>query len=219
MQVFRISGLVLAGIAGSAAGAWAQAPSAVVEEVESSSADVEFMDYLVPGKVIRLGTGEVLVLGYMRSCWRENITGGVVTVGTDQSNVETGTVKRTKVLCNGGAMQLAPEQADKSGALSFRQAPKSTRTVHGISPIIEVKGAGRLTIERTDRRGERHDVDVTADKLLRGAFFDLAQVGVKLAAGGTYRARFGNRQETFKVAPDAQADGVAVIARLVRLGQ
>lgn len=50
------------------------------------------MDYVEPGQVIRLGAADGLVLGYLKSCWRETITGGTVTVGTEQSQVAGGEV-------------------------------------------------------------------------------------------------------------------------------
>src|SRR5713226_8968155 len=64
-----------------------QVPVALVEEVVAPHADVEAMEYLIAGRVIHLMSNETLVLGYFQSCWRERITGGTVTVGTDQSAV------------------------------------------------------------------------------------------------------------------------------------
>ena len=60
------------------------------------------MDYVEPGQVIRLGAADGLVLGYLKSCWRETITGGTVTVGTEQSQVAGGEVARVLVQCEGG---------------------------------------------------------------------------------------------------------------------
>src|SRR5437899_11320027 len=88
-----------------AASASAQSPAAVVEEVKGNPAGVEFMDYVVPGKVIRLGPQGSIVLGYMKSCWRESITGGTVTVGTEKSEVESGKIERTKAECDAGRMK------------------------------------------------------------------------------------------------------------------
>src|SRR5437879_10238705 len=82
-----------------AASASEQSPAAVVEEVKGNPVGVEFMDYVAPGKVIRLGPQDSIVLGYMKSCWRESITGGTVTVGTEKSEVESGKVERTKTEC------------------------------------------------------------------------------------------------------------------------
>src|SRR5262249_19207601 len=75
-----------------AALAWAQAPVAVVEDVSGKTAGVEFMDYVAAGKVIKLGAHDTIVLGYLKSCWRETITAGTVTIGTEQSEVQNGRV-------------------------------------------------------------------------------------------------------------------------------
>ena len=56
----------------------AQSPVAIVEEIDSRTAGVEFMDYLFPGQVIRLeGTG-TMVVSYLKSCWREKVVAGTV---------------------------------------------------------------------------------------------------------------------------------------------
>ena len=62
--------------------ALAETPVAVVEDVKGKPSGVEFMDYVVPGKVIRLGPNDSIVLGYLASCWRETITGGTMARAT-----------------------------------------------------------------------------------------------------------------------------------------
>ncbi|HTP84005.1 MAG TPA: hypothetical protein VMQ11_13730 [Alphaproteobacteria bacterium] len=199
----------------------AQAPVAVVEDVNSKSAGVEFMDYVAPGKVIRLGAADTLVLGYMNSCWQESITGGTVTVGATQSSVAGGKVQREKTACDGGKMQLSEQQASKSGAVVFRSAPKPSAmqpqlTLYGLSPVVDVKGGGHLVIERLDRPGERVETDIAAHQMFRGSFYDFAKAGQALKAGGVYRASVGARQIVFKVDPEAQAGNAPIIGRLLR---
>jgi len=95
----------------------AQSPAAVVEEIQGSVPGVQFMDYVDPGQVIRLGAHDRIVLGYLRSCWRETISGGTVTVGTEQSEVAGGEVARDKVACEGGAGRgAAPRFSDHAVA-------------------------------------------------------------------------------------------------------
>ena len=138
-------GLIVAVLAGLAAGpARAQEPAALVEDVTSKSAGVEFMDYVVPGRVLKLAAADQLVLGYLRSCWRETITGGTVTIGLEQSEVAGGTVRRQKVQCDGGRMRLTQAQAQQSGAMVFRAPPTTVRpadqpqlTLYGLSPLVE----------------------------------------------------------------------------------
>lgn len=42
-------------------------PTALVEDVKSATADVEFMDYVGSRQVIKLGPSDVLVLSYLKS--------------------------------------------------------------------------------------------------------------------------------------------------------
>ena len=93
--------VVVVGVMGFAASATAQAPVAVVEEVQGNVTGAEFMDYVVPGKVIKLGPGASVVLGYMKSCRRETINGiGTVIVGQDESKVHLAEVDATKTECD-----------------------------------------------------------------------------------------------------------------------
>ena len=57
------------------------------------------------------------MLGYLRSCWRETITGGVVTVGAEHGTVEHGRVFRELVECDGGSLILTDSQSEKNGVM------------------------------------------------------------------------------------------------------
>jgi hypothetical protein len=178
--------------------ALAQAPVAVVEDVRGQPAGVEFMDYVAAGKVIRLGPKDVLVLGYLKSCWRETITGGTVTVGEVQSSVQRGKVDRTQVECDGARAKVGAREGTQSAATVFRSirrdAPpaKAPATVYGQSPVIEVADArGALLIERLDETAPRIELGVAGEALLRDRFFDLARAGVVLVPGGSYAASLG----------------------------
>ncbi len=205
----------------------AQAPVAIVEDVQGKSSGVEFMDYVAAGKVIRLGADDRLVLGYLASCWRETITGGKVTIGRDESTVEGGRVTRVKQRCDTGNIKLTSEGANKSGAMAFRAPPKKAAgkedaaarvtTVYGLSPLFEIGKPGRLVIERTDRPGEKHEIDVTSGQLVNGAFFDLAKTGKALSAGAQYRATHADRQVAFQIDAEAGGPPAGVVSRLVRL--
>ncbi|MGN6749359.1 MAG: hypothetical protein ACTHJS_12275 [Xanthobacteraceae bacterium] len=220
-----IFGIVLQGAAALVLTASAQSPAAVVEEVAGNVPGVAFMDYVDPGQVIRLGSHDRIVLGYLKSCWRETITGGTVTVGPEQSEVAGGEVARAKVACQGGTMMLSAELAGKSGAMVFRQAPKPQAvallhpefTLYGLSPVFELRPPGKLILERLDQRGERHELAVTEQGLLGGAFFDCAKAGVALAPGGIYRAKFADREIVFKIDPEAKPSDAPLLGRLARL--
>jgi hypothetical protein len=203
----------------------AQTPAAIVEEV-GGVAGVQFMDYVEPGQVIRLGGHDRIVLGYLKSCWRETITGGIVTVGAEQSEVAGGEVVRAKIACEGGKMMLSAELAGKSGAMVFRQVPTRQSaaaiphpqfTLYGLSPVFEMRPGGRLVVERLDQPGERREFAVTDQQLVRGAFLDFAKAGVALAAGGIYRAKSAGQEIVFKIDPDAKPGDMPLAGRLARL--
>ena len=222
---------VIFGIVLQAAGAFiltasAQSPAAVVEEIQGSVPGIAFMDYVEPGQIIRLGAHDRIVLGYLKSCWRETISGGTVTVGPDQSEVAGGEMARAKVACEGGKMMLSAELAGKSGAMVFRQVPKPHAvaaaphpefTLYGLSPVFEVRPPGKLLVERLDQPGEHHEIAVTEQALVRGAFLDFAKSGVALAPGGIYRAKLADREIVFKIDPDAKPGDAPLVGRLARL--
>jgi hypothetical protein len=225
MRTILLAALAVAGSFGFMTLAAAQAPVAVVEEVRGKPAGVEFMDYVAAGKVIKLGPKDTIVLGYMKSCWRETITGGTVVVGAEQSLVHLGEIERVRVDCEGDKQHLIDRQARESAATVFRSLSPAERaatpprvTIYGLSPIVEVKGAGKLVVERLDKQGERHEVTVGGkSSLLRGRFYDFAQAGKALTPGATYAASFGGQDIVFKVDPGAKAGATPVIGRLLRL--
>src|SRR5258705_6056679 len=164
--------VVFAGLTGPAA---AQAPVAVVEDVQGTVTGVEFMDYVAPGKVIKLGPNGAVVLGYMKSCWRETITGvGTVIVGAEESMVHLGQVKANKVACDSSHSRLVDRQVGESAATVVRSMDGTQFTLYGPSPVVETTGRGRLVVERLDVKGERYDVDLTPASVVRGKFYDFA---------------------------------------------
>lgn len=201
-------------------------PTALVEDVKSATAGVEFMDYVGTGQVIELKPSDVLVLSYLKSCAHETITGGTVAIGADKSDVTGGKVVRNKVPCDGGKMTLTSQQASASAASAFRlQSADKEPTLYGLPPVIELPrilmGDTRtLTIQRLDKPADRVEVKIGQD-LAPGSFYDLAKTDLKpLARGAKYRATIGGRSVTFKV--DAKArlgknpGKVPVISRLLR---
>ena len=130
-------------------------PTALVEDVKTATADVEFMDYVGSGQVIKLEPGDVVVLSYLRSCEHETITGGTVIVGVDRSEVQGGRIVRAKVLCDGGKMRLSAEQASVSAASAFRlQSADVQPRLYARTPVIQLPRVlasedRTLPIERT----------------------------------------------------------------------
>jgi hypothetical protein len=215
MKSFVVIGLVAVLAAKAFA---ASTPVALVEQVNGSVTGVEFMDYVLLGQQIQLGPDDTLVLDYLASCWRETITGGLITAGAEQSEVQNGKIERHRVDCDRGKLALTPELAGQSAAMVVRGLKAEPQiTLFGLSPVIEIKNGGNLLIERLDRLGEHLETMVSSSQLVRGAFYDLARVGKALTPNGIYRASVGEQQITFKIDPRAQPGASPLVGRLLRL--
>lgn len=202
----------------------AQSPVAIVEDVKGKVTGAEFMDYVVPGAVIKLGADGTVVLSYLASCMRETIKGGVAIVGSQESRTSLSDVSREKVSCDNKRAQLSDREATQSAATTFRSIdPKKPETaarrpvIYGLSPVIELAQPGRIVIERIDVPGERIEATLNAKALVKGKFYDLAAAGKSLMPGGTYAATVGSRRTEFKVDQLARPGASPVVGRLVRL--
>jgi len=200
----------------------AESPVAVVEDVQGKVTGAEFMDYVVPGQVIKLGPGGKIVLGYMKSCWEETISGiGTVIVGAEQSAVHLADFKANKVACDASQSQrLGKEYSESAAALVRSLKDDSTSpplVLHGVSPIIATSERGKLIVERTDMKGERYEIDVTSSARTHNKFVDLASTNIALKPGGIYSATIKSRRIVFRIDSDAAPGTGAVIGRLVNL--
>ena len=206
--------------------AWARAPlraapTALVEDVRSATANIEFMDYVGSGQVIKLQPQDSLVLSYLKSCEHETIVGGTVHIGSNRSRVEGGKIDRTTVPCDGGKMRLSSQEANASGASAFRlQSSPVDHTLYSLPPIIQLPK--RMTADRTliiarkDELGQRIVIKIEPG-IPGGALYDLADAYVEsLVPGATYSASIGGRKMTFKVDPNARFGDVPLISRLLR---
>ncbi|HEX4409207.1 MAG TPA: hypothetical protein VH206_10590 [Xanthobacteraceae bacterium] len=209
---------------GIAMAATPRAPAAVIEDVTGSPPNIQLMDYVEPGQVIKLGQQDTIVISYLKSCQHEKITGGTVTVGAAQSEVQGGQVERSTKPCDGGKMLLTAQLAQLSAGAAFRappmkkgQTPHAQFTLYGLSPVFEVKPTGALSIDRIDQPGEHYDFPLGTAVLTRGMFVDLGKAGVTLTAGGVYRATAGTQNMVFKIDPGATSSAGSLAGRLVRL--
>jgi len=193
---------------------------ALVEDISGHPASVQLMDYVEPGQVIRLGPGDRIVLGYLRSCVRETIIGGTVTVGTERSEIEAGKLERAKMRCDCARMLRAAEEAGVAAGMAFRgvspRVVKPQFTLFGSSPMMELHSPGQVVIERIDQLGERHVIDISKEELAHAAFYDFADTGRALEPGGTYRAGFARQELAFKIDEDAKPGKTPIIGRLFR---
>lgn len=212
----------LLGLVLGAAPAFAANPVALVEDVEGK-APVQVMDYLAEGQRIELPPDARVVIGYFGSCERETIEGGKVLIGTTQSRVEGGKVAREKVECDGGRMLLTSSQASASGVMAFRgfapgqRLPKPQFTIYGASPVFELSKPGMLYIQRLDTSAGEMELNVGANDLIAGRFFDFAEAGRRLEPGGLYRIATEDGNVVVKVDDAAKPGKSALVGRLVRL--
>jgi hypothetical protein len=196
-------------------------PTALVEDVQSPTSGIEFMDYVGNGQVIKLAPGDVLVLSYLKSCQHETITGGTVVVGANESDVRDGQIVRTKVPCDGGKMRLSSQQASKSAASAFRlQSADISPDLFARTPVVQLPKTlasteRTLLIERKDRHGERLEVKID-DAIVAAGFYDLAKSNVSLARGAIYEASIGGHKMTFQIDPKAKSGAAPVVSRLLR---
>jgi hypothetical protein len=206
--------------------AWAGAPiAALVEDVTGASAGVEFMDYVEVGKVIRLNPQDSIVLSYLYSCERETITGGIIKVGRERSEVQSGKVERASTACDAGRMILSAELASQSAGMLVRNlkanpvklSASPQFVLYGLSPIVELRGGGgTVEITRVDQAGERYTMTIVTPETQRNAYYDLAGAGTALSAGGIYRATVGGQSVTFKIDPSAKPGKAPIAGRLLR---
>jgi hypothetical protein len=211
----------IAGLVGLIGVAHAQTPVAVVEDVQGKVTGAEVMDYVVPGQVIKLGAGGLVVLGYMKSCWRETISGiGTVIVGTEQSAVHLAEFKADKVACDPSQSQHVGREVGESAAAVVRSLNADSPpplVLHGQSPIIATSDRGRLVVERLDVRGERYEIDLTLAAMTRGKFYDFARTKIALTPGGKYSATLKSKQVVFVIDANADPGAGPIIGRLVPL--
>jgi hypothetical protein len=207
-----------------AAPALAQTPAAIVEDVQGKVDGIAFMDYVAPGKIIKLGPKASITLSYLRSCERETISEGVVLVGTEQSTVQLGEVKREKVPCDTNAAKLSERQANQSAATSFRSVgpdakstPSKLPTLYGVAPLVQARSGSTLVIERTDGKEPTITVPLRNETMVGGKFYDFAKAGKSLTPGGSYLAILGAKRYAFQIDASATSSPTPIVGRLLRL--
>jgi hypothetical protein len=158
------------GLLALASPAVAQSPVAVVEDTQGKVTGAEFMDYVTPKSVIKIGDGGSIVLSYLKSCRRETIHGeGTVSVGTEESTVERGSLMAEKIDCDPSQMNPTSRETRAAAATVLRSVdtnaaslPQPQLTLYGSSPLVEAKGRGTLTVRRLDVPGERQQINLAA---------------------------------------------------------
>jgi hypothetical protein len=202
----------------------AESPVAVIEEVQGKVTGAEFMDYVTPKTVIKLGANSSVIISYMKSCRREKISGlGTVIVGTDESFVQFADVKSEKTECDSSQSNATTKETSEVAATVLRSVRKSASstikpqlTLYGTSPIVEARGRGTLVMERLDVKGERQQIELNGSQP-KGKFYDFASVNRALAPGGIYSATFGSGKIVFRIDSQAKPGATPIVGRLIRL--
>jgi hypothetical protein len=217
--------VVCLGLLALATPAAAQSPVAVVEEIQGKVAGAEFMDYVTPKSVIKIGNGGSIVLSYLKSCRRETISGtGTVIVGAEESTVHLADLKAEKTNCDSSQANVTTRETSGVAATVLRSVDKSKAaslpqpqlTLYGASPFVEAKGRGTLTVRRLDLVGERQQVNLGGTQL-KGRFFDFASENVALVPGGLYAATFKSSRIVFRVDAQAKPGATPIVGRLLRM--
>ena len=178
----------------------AEAPVAVVEDVQGKVTGAEFMDYVTPKTVIKVPAGGSVVISYMKSCQREK---------TDCDSTQSHAT--TKATSEAAATVLRSLASEKGGPKI-----KTQLTLYGASPMVEAKGKGTLVVERLDVKGERQQIELTGSQQ-KGKFYDFAGANRALTPGGIYSASFGTSKILFLVDTNAKPGATPIVGRLIRL--
>jgi len=196
-----------------------EAPSAIVEDISGAPKSIQFMDYLAPGRTIDVVASDRVILGYLRSCVRETIQGGHITIGLKQSTVTGGKVTRERVECDGGNLQNMMAQGSGSAVTVFRakpgaksKLPKSQITIYATMPFVSLtsKSLG-LKVVRLDKKAKPLSINV------QGSVSDFAKLGIHLIPGGLYRLSAGDKNVVFSIDPLAEDKSISLLQRLIRL--
>src|SRR4029078_2235419 len=137
---------VCLGLLALAAPAAADSPVAVVEDVKGKVTGAEFMDYVTPKAVIKIGDGGSVILSYLNSCRRETIRrGGTVVVGAEESAVHLADVKAEKTNCDPSQANVTTRETSGVAATVLRSVdsaasqPQPQLTLYGASPLVEAQ--------------------------------------------------------------------------------
>ena len=216
--VFRVGIVLSIGLAGLPA--YAGEPVAIVESTSAASANLELLQFLQKGQEFKLASGEKVVIGYLRSCVHETITGGSVVIGAERSEVIGGWVERYIVECDAGKMEISKEQAAKAGVTVFRVPVKDSSAPKGPVPdliiysthpvVIASRDTGEAIFERLDRPAAAITIK------LQNGVADLAGLDKVLEPGGIYSATAGAQHLVFKVDPLAESGKGPIVGRLLR---
>ena len=215
---------VCAGLLALASPAAAESPVAVVEEVQGKVTGAEFMDYVTPKAVIKIGDGGSIVLSYMNSCRREKISGDRHRDRRHRgerrpSRRRQGRKDRLRfqaVACDDpGNQRRRRHGAAQRGQRRIRIARASADPLRRLA----VRGGQRTRHagpERLDVAGERQQIRSRRHSA-QGQVLRFRSADRALAPGGLYAATFKSSKIVFRVDPQAKPGATPIVGRLLRM--
>jgi hypothetical protein len=185
---------------------------AIVEEISPGIGDLHRFDLIAQGRAVELGRDGRIVLGYLKSCWQDSITGGRAVAEPLKSLVEGGALMRRRVECDAAGlaqMNSAGLSARGGGSLAGPALPEPDVNLYGLSPIVISAQAGLLVIERLDVAAPPLRLELAENRV------DLREKDVALAANGLYRFTRGQAAIVVRIDNLAEAGPAPAVGRLV----
>jgi hypothetical protein len=185
---------------------------AVVEDISPGIGGLRRFDLIAAGRPVELGQDGRLVLGYLKSCWQDSITGGHAVVEPLKSLVERGALVRRRVECDAAGlaqMNSAGLSARGGASLAGPVLPEPDVNLYGLSPIIISREPGSLLIERLDAAAAPLRLELAESKI------DLFEKNIALAANGLYRFTRGQASFVVRIDSLAEAGRAPAVGRLV----
>ena len=197
---------------------------AIVEEVSADNLAVAEFEFLQSGQVIELPPQAQIVISYFRSCQRESIRGGRVTVGDGESQVDNGRIVRQQVDCEPAQLDQQQMAASKSAVAVFRKAPgakttsdaavsRESRRIYGLSPVVLVS-PGESWLEIREQNAPRKK---PLRVKLKQSVTDLFRQDIQLQAGKRYLFSIGPHSVEVVVDPFAEAGPLPLVSRWIKI--
>ncbi len=182
---------------------------AIVENSTRNEGPGQAFDMLPENTVLDLAQGETIVLGYLKSCVRETITGGKVTVGLKESVVEGGKVTREKTECTETRLALTADESQQSATIAFRPGD-AIRHIFTRQPMIIAEKSEKVKIMPFDG-GETWNLAPESGRI------DFLSAKLEMQPGQRYRVTGDVATIIIEVDPAASAGVNGILERVVVL--
>jgi hypothetical protein len=185
---------------------------AIVEDISPGIGDLRRFDLIAAGRVAELGRDGRIVLGYLKSCWQDSITGGRAVAEPLKSLVEGGALTRRRVECDAAGlaqMNSAGRSARGGASLAGPALPEPDVNLYGLSPIVISTRPGALLIERLDATAAPLRLELPESEI------DLAEKNIALEAKGLYRFTSGTVVLVVRIDSLAEPGRAPAVGRLV----